>query len=266
MTTGELLRGAWDWEPSVIIGCAALAAVYLVFARGRSRMQAICFLAGTLLLLLDLVSPLDTLGDSYLFSAHVAQHFILALIVPPLWLLGMPRRAAKAALRYRSIRRTERVLAWPPGAWLAGVGAMLLWHFPPLFNAALADNALHVAQHLSFLITGAIFWWPICGPLAERRLSIMPAIVYLFSACTVCSLLGAALTFSAPGAYPVYLQPADRLGILPLIRSWGLDPKSDQQLGGMLMWVPGCLVYLTAILVRVGEWYRVPQPAVIDPA
>jgi len=266
MTTGELLRTAWDWEPSVLTGCAALILAYLLFARGRSVLQTVFFLGGTLLLLLDLVSPLDTLGDSYLFSAHVVQHFILALIVPPLWLLGTPRAAVEAALRYRSIRRIERMLARPMAAWLAGVGTMLLWHFPPLFNLALSDDALHVFQHLSFLVTGVIFWWRICGPLPERRLPALAAIVYLFSACTACSLLGAALTFSAPGAYPAYLHPEDQLSVLSLIRgSWGLDPKSDQQLGGMLMWVPGCLVYLTAILVRVGEWHRAPGRAVSDP-
>ena len=178
----------------------------------------------------------------------------------------MPRTSVEAALRYRPIRRLERLLVWPLAAWLAGVGTMLLWHFPPLFNAALANDALHVVQHLSFLVTGVIFWWRICGPLPQRRLPALAAIVYLFSACTACSLLGAALTFSSPGAYPAYLRPEDRLGILSLIRSWGLDAKSDQQLGGMLMWVPGCLVYLTAILARVGEWYRAPEPAVIDPA
>jgi cytochrome c oxidase assembly factor CtaG len=196
----------------------------------------------------------------------VAQHFILALIVPPLWLLGMPRAAVEAALRYRAVRGTERCLAWPAGAWLAGVGTMLLWHFPPLFNAALHYDTLHIFQHLSFLATGVMFWWRICGPLPERRLPALAAIVHLFSACAACSLLGAALTFSAPGAYPAYLHPEDRLGILTLIRGWGLDPKSDQQLGGMLMWVPGCLVYLSAILVRVGEWYRTPEQAVIGPA
>jgi len=266
MTTGELLRNAWDWEPSVTIGCAALVVAYLLFARGRSARQTVFFLSGTALLLLDLVSPIDALGDSYLFSAHVAQHFVLALIVPPLWILGMPRAAVDVALRYQSIRRAEGLLAWPWGAWLAGVGTMLLWHFPPLFNAALGSDEIHILQHVSFLVTGVIFWWRICGPLPERRLPALAAIVYLFSACTACSLLGAALTFSAPGAYPAYLHPEDPLGMLPLIRSWGLDPKSDQQLGGMLMWVPGCLVYLTAILVRVGEWYRAPEPAVVDPA
>ena len=260
MNTADLLLSAWDWEPSVVIGCIALAGTYLVASR-KPSLQTGVFLAGTLVLLLDLVSPIDTLGDHYLFSAHVLQHFLLALIIPPLWILGTPASLAERALRVPWVRRAERLLSRPFVAWSIGVGAMLGWHIPALFNAALSSDALHIAQHLSFLISGAIFWWPIFGPLTARRLTALPAVSYLFSACVACSLLGAVLTFTPPGAYPAYLHPDDPLGALSLIRgAWGLDPKTDQQLGGMLMWVPGCLVYLTAILASVRRWYTVPEP------
>lgn len=292
MTTADVLLSAWDWEPSVVAGCLALAAGYLLAVvnaaqrpigrwgrpsacRGHDQAfnsnirawQAVSFILGTLLLLLDLVSPIDALGDTYLFSAHVLQHFLLALIIPPLWLLGTPRTLASAALRNPGLRAIERRLSRPSVAWPLGVGTMLIWHVPLFFNAALAFEPLHIAQHLSFLVTGTVFWWPILSPLTERRLPALPAIAYLFSACTACSLLGAALTFSAPGAYPAYLHPEDTLGILPLIRrGWGLDAASDQQLGGMLMWVPGCLVYLSAILATVARWYATPERPVSEPA
>lgn len=250
----------WDWEPSVVVGCAALAASYIGWVCPSTVIQRLLFILGTVLLLLALVSPIDTLGDSYLFSAHVVQHFLLALIIPPLWLLGTPRPFAESALRHAWIRRVERVLAHPAVAWPLGVGTMLVWHVPALFNAALVSNALHIAQHLSFLVTGTIFWWPILGPLEARRMPPLPAIVYLFSACAACSLLGAVLTFTPAGWYPAYLNPEDHLGILRTIRTgWGLDAQTDQQLGGMLMWVPGCLVYLTAILGRVARWYSTPE-------
>jgi putative membrane protein len=286
MTTQELLLTAWDWEPSVVAGCAALAIGYLALALvGRTPWSAadapvghapaqdkkpargpvadrgvrptILFLSGTLLLLLALVSPLDTLADGYLFSAHVVQHILLALIIPPLWLLGTPRALAEAALQRPLIRQIERALAQPLIAWPLGVATMILWHLPPLFNAALASDSLHIFQHLSFLITGTIFWWPVLGPIPERRIAPLHyAIAYLFSACVCCSLLGALLTFTPPGAYPAYLNPDDRLGILRLVRTgWGLDPKTDQQLGGLLMWVPGCFVYLSGILATTARWY-----------
>jgi putative membrane protein len=230
----------WDWEPSVVVGCALLAIGYLVVVRKRGLNRAPYFLAGVLLLLLDLVSPIDTLGDQYLFSAHIAQHFLLALVIPPLLLLGTP------AFELGALNQLERAIGQPPVSWLLGVGTMLAWHIPVLFNAALANESLHIVQHLSFLVTGTIFWWPILGPLQNRHLSPFGAISYLFSACLCCSLLGAFLTFAPVGLYPAYLNPPARV--------WGLDPKSDQQLGGLLMWVTGCFVYLAGILSKVGRW------------
>lgn len=244
---------SWDWEPSVVIGCAALAIGYLAIigtrglgTRGFSR--APYFLTGVVLLLLDLVSPIDTLADSSLFSAHVLQHFILALVVPPLFLLGTP------PFELGIFTRSERAIGHPPASWLLGVGTMLAWHIPVLFNAALANDGLHVFQHLSFLITGVIFWWPILTPLQDRRLAALPAVSYLFSACLCCSLLGAFLTFGPVGLYPAYLNP-------PVPNPFGLDLKSDQQLGGLLMWVPGCFVYLSAILSTVLRWYAQERTA-----
>lgn len=242
----------WDWEPSVVIGCAALAVAYIAIVRKRGWDRTPYFLAGVVLLLLDLVSPIDALADQYLFSAHVLQHFLLALIIPPLLLLGMPAWLAEAALRSTAIRKIERRIGQPPVSWLLGVGTMLAWHIPVLFNAALANDGLHVIQHLSFLVTGTIFWWPVIGPLEHRPVPVLGAMAYLFTACACCSLLGAFLTFSPVGLYPAYLNP-------PIPRPLGLDPKSDQQLGGLLMWVPGCFVYLSGILASVIRWYAAGQ-------
>ncbi len=253
--TNLLLMG-WDWEPSIVIGCAALAIGYLAVMRRRFAPRMFYFLGGVFLLLLDLVSPIDALADGYLFSAHIVQHFLLALVIPPLLLMGLPGNIRLSP----PLSRIERLLSRPLVAWPLGVGTMLVWHIPALFNAALASDALHVFQHLSFLATGVIFWWPVLGPIEETRLPAIVAVPYLFSACTACSLLGAAITFSAPGLYPAYLHPDDSLGILSLIRNnWGLDAKNDQQLGGLLMWVPGCFVYLSAILASVARWYKSPE-------
>jgi putative membrane protein len=262
MNAWHLWSTGWDWEPSVVAGCAALAIGCVAVARKDGRSRLPYFLAGVLLLLLDLVSPLDMLGDRYLFSAHIVQHFLLALVIPPLFLLGTPAWFAAAALERPLPRKLERTLGQPPVSWLLGVGTMLAWHIPILFNAALGNGGLHVVQHLTFLVSGTIFWWPILGPLANRRLPALPAISYLFGACVCCSLLGAFLTFGPAGLYPAYLNPEDDLGILPLLRdSWGLDPSSDQHLGGILMWVPGCFVYLSGILSTMVRWYEAERVA-----
>lgn len=243
---------SWDWEPSVVIGCAALALGYIAIVRKHGWNRAPYFFLGVILLLLDLVSPIDTLGDQYLLSAHILQHFLLALIIPPLLLLGTPQWLADSALQHPAVRKIERAIGQPPVSWLLGVGTMLAWHIPLLFNAALANDGLHVVQHLSFLVTGTIFWWPIVGPLENRHLPVLGAVSYLFSACACCSLLGAFLTLGPVGLYPAYLNP-------PIVKPLGLDPRSDQQLGGLLMWVPGCFVYLSGILASVIRWYTAGQ-------
>lgn len=256
MTGAELLLKGWDWEPSVVIGCAALSIGYLALMRRSPSHRIFYFLGGVVILLLDLVSPIDLLGDQYLFSAHILQHFVLALVVPPLLLAGIPRSLAERALEKPALAWWEREIGRPPVSWLLGIGTMIFWHIPVLFNAALANDGLHILQHLSFLISGTIFWWPVLTTAENRRMPPLTAISYLFSACLSCSLLGAALTFARPGLYPAYLNPEDRLGILPLLRNdWGLDRQNDQQFGGLLMWVPGCFVYLSAILATIARWY-----------
>lgn len=256
MTPIGTLVSAWDWEPSVLAGCFALAIAYVVVTRCRSRAQACYFFSGVLLLFLDLASPVDVLGDGYLFCAHVVQHFCLALLIPPLLLLGLPGSLAEWILRRPRLAEVERALAASPVAWMLGVGTMIFWHVPAAFNAALENGGLHVLQHLSFLAGGTIFWWPVLQPIKERRLPPLPALPYLFSACICCTLLGAWLAFAPLDLYPAYLLPKDTLGILPLLRDgWGLSPRIDRELGGLLMWVPGCFVYLTAILTTMARWY-----------
>ena len=255
MTTWRLLTTAWDGEPSVLIGCTALVAGYVAMTRRRPSRHAWSFFAGVVVLLFAQCSPLDALGDTYLFSAHMIQHLLLLLIVPPLLILGIP---AWLAARWRStprVRAVERVLRQPAIAWLLGIGAMYLWHIPALYNATLAHSAIHIGEHLCFLMTGVIFWWPVCAPLAESRYAPLAAMLYLFTAAVASSVLGIILTFAPPGLYSAYLHPVDRRGFLSLIRGgWGLSPAVDQQFGGLIMWVPGGLLYLGAIIGTFARW------------
>jgi putative membrane protein len=176
--------------------------------------------------------------QSYPFSAHIVQHVLLALVLPALLLLAIP------PFDLGRLNKLERVIGQPPLSWLLGVGTMLAWHIPIFFNAALSNNGLHIFQQLSFVLSGAIFWWPIFGPRQDRHLPALPAVAYLFSACLCCSLMGAFLTFAPSGVYAVSLHSHG-----------AIDPLSDQQLGGLLMWVPGCFVYLSGILWAVRRWY-----------
>jgi cytochrome c oxidase assembly factor CtaG len=343
MTTSQLLLSAWHWHPSVLLGCAVLIAGYLAALEFRPPRAALTYLAGVLVLLVALISPIHALGDQYLFSAHMLQHLLLVQAVPPLLLLGIPASLARQALglpagesepttsdrrhprqempdmrqetrdgslrspvsclqppasslrppasglqhptrntqyatrntlfivhrssfvNLRQVGRSvlvaaEQVLSQPHIAWLIGMGAMWVWHLPAFYNATLTYQSIHIVEHLCFLATATIFWWPIVGPLAERRLAPLVAALYLFAAMLASSVLGILLTFAPPGLYPAYLHPADTLGILPLLRQqWGLSPAADQQLGGLLMWVPGSLVYLGALIATLARWYCAPE-------
>lgn len=260
MTTWQLFAETWTWDPSILIGCALLLAVYLAARHGRMDWQTLLYCTGVLVLLLALVSPLEEIGDTYLFSAHMAQHLLLILVVPPLLLWGLSPALAQHIVSWPPAARLERFLGQPWPAWFIGNVTVWVWHLPALYNATLLDERIHILEHLTFLVTATIFWWPVLTPLKERRLPPLTMIPYLFAAAASSSALGIILTFARPGLYPAYLQPHDALGALSLLRDrWGLTPAVDQQIGGLLMWVPGSLVYLSGIIVALVRWYNTPE-------
>jgi cytochrome c oxidase assembly factor CtaG len=263
MTLVEFAKSAWDWRPTVIAGCIALLAGYAWLVGFRSR-RWVAWTAGVLLIGFTLMSPLDELADRYLFSAHMAKHLLLLLVVPALLLSGLTEEAMVRLLRYRRVASIEKVLRRPSIAWVCGIGVMAIWHIPRLFNVALLNEPLHIIEHLSLLVGGTIYWWPILSPIEESRLQPVPdRAAYLFVSCLACTAMGILITFSGSLLYPAYAQPSDTYRILGLIRNeWGIPAQMDQQIGGLLMWVPGCLVYLTATMVMFARWYSdEPSPA-----
>jgi len=219
---------------------------------------------GVLTLLLALVSPLDTLGDTYLFSAHMAQHLLLVLVVPPLLLLGIPPLLWDRLFANRLVTRVERMVGQPPLSWVVGVATVWLWHAPALYNATLRSEGIHVVEHVSFLVSATIFWWPVVAP-TRHALAPWRAVAYLALGAFANTILAIVLTFAPVGIYPAYLEPVDRLGILPLLRQgWRLSPQADQQLGGVLMWIPGGWVYLLAIVGSVARWYSEPDDDALE--
>ncbi|HEY2842580.1 MAG TPA: cytochrome c oxidase assembly protein, partial [Bryobacteraceae bacterium] len=181
------------------------------------------------------------------------QHILLLLIVPALLLLSLPRSLPLAT--------GARVLDHPFVCWVAGVGAMWFWHAPTLCNAAGSSGPVRALQTVSLLILGSAFWRQILAPREEERLSPPGAVLYLFSACITCSVLGIIITFSPVAVCSIYANlPSDHFGMLQTIREgWGFTPERDQQIGGLLMWVPMCLVYLSAIFTQVARWFEEPS-------
>jgi cytochrome c oxidase assembly factor CtaG len=261
MTWSVVLLHGWDLEPSVIVGCVGLLAGYLALTRGRDRLRLAAFVAGDVLLLLALVSPLDALSDNYLFSAHMVQHLFLILIVPPLLLLGMPRELFERALQFNWVRRIERRLRHPVTAWALASAVLIFWHIPRFYDLTIQSENVHIVEHLSFLVFFTIFWWPVLSPFKENRLSPMASVVYLFAGMAVNAILGIIITFAPAGFYSAYLHPADPYGWLSTIRNqWGITPHLDQEIGGIIMWVPGSFIYLVAMMSILAVWFSHAEP------
>ncbi|HYT04173.1 MAG TPA: cytochrome c oxidase assembly protein [Gemmatimonadales bacterium] len=236
----------WDLHPSVLMGLALLGGLYVYWGGLRApRRRVAAFAAALLVLGLALNGPLHNLSDSYLFSAHMAQHLALTLAFPPLLLYGTPAWVVRPLLRPRWVLRFARRVTRPLAAGVLFSAPITLWHFPAFYEAALEHHGLHIVQHLVFLATAVIMWWPLLSPVPELpRASYPTQLVYLFVLGLPMSLAGALITLAERVLYPFY-EAAPRV--------WGLAPAADQQLGGLLMWVVGT-IYLwgTASVV----WFR----------
>jgi putative membrane protein len=251
MTTYQFFTTAWTWN-SIVLSLVILSCVAYWLAFGRQG-RRLYFAGALVVFLLAMVSPLSALANGYVFSAHMVQHILLVLVVPALLLLSLPRSF--------TLGSRLACLSHPVIGWAAGVGAMWFWHAPTLCNAAATSGTVSAIQTTSLLIMGSLFWWQVLAPREEQRLSALAGIVYLFTACTACSVLGIILTFAPVSICPVYQNPVDRLGILSTIRGdWGLTSDRDQQVGGLLMWVPMCAIYAAAILAQMARWHSSPQP------
>ncbi len=327
MTMRQLLVSTWDWNP-ILVGICLLALLgYAELTPGRRLSRTGCFFGGVAVFFLTLTSPVNFLAAGYLFSAHMLQHLLLLLVVPPLLLLGLPEWKMKPAetaafgiglvtksrsagvlaglghrnapalrswskfARLKPTRRRRsgldstlslglfpslaRFRIHPFAAWLAGLSAMWIWHERTLCDVATTTQIGRVIQIISLVVLGTLFWWPIVGPQTDRRLAPPLGIVYLFSACVGCTILGILITFAPAGAVcPAFLHPLDRLGVLPLVQEqWGITPAKDQQIGGLMMWVPACGIYLSGVITLLTRWYRAgestfaePQKTVNEPA
>jgi putative membrane protein len=203
---------------------------------------------GALMLLgIAVPSPAPILVGHYAFSVRMGQHLLLQLVIPALLLLSLPKMQA--------------VPVWPPVRWILeqpvitwflGLGAMWAWHSPALCNAAVRNSGLHELQSLSLALMGAAFWWPIIGPVRWQRLPPLIGMIYLFTACLGCTILGIVITFAPPGLYLTAPLPG-------LFGDWQFASPADQRMGGLLMWVPGCLVYVWGILGLMARWYGAPE-------
>ncbi|MEX2660179.1 MAG: cytochrome c oxidase assembly protein, partial [Acidimicrobiales bacterium] len=258
---GEPLRphdlwGAWDLHPAVIVG---LLLALWAHARGTARAprrdgwrwRSACFVAAVVAVAVAVISPLDALAGA-LASAHMVQHVLLVLVAAPLLavsapsaalLRGSPPAVREAAVRWRRrfrlTRRNLSPLRHPAAVWLLHVGALWFWHAAGPYGAALESEAVHVVEHVSFLVTAVLFWQLVVGSRAAGRVSNGAGVLLVFAMGMQSVFLSLLLTFARTPWYPAYRSTT---------AAWHLDPLADQQLAGAIMWVPAGFIYVGTAL------------------
>ncbi len=257
------LWAAWNLHPAPLLGLVLAGWAYRRGRVARARAHADawrprCFAGALITLGVALVSPLDALAGS-LASAHMVQHVLLVLVAAPLLALSEPSRTlwrgSPPAVRQvlarwrRRIRLTGeglRAVRRPTSAWVLHAAALWFWHAAVPYDAALGNDLLHVLEHVSFIVTAVLFWHAVVAPSGDGAANGF-GILLLFAMAIQSTFLSALLTFASTPWYQHYRSTTT---------PWGLDPLADQQLAGLIMWVPAGVVYVGAALVLLVTWIR----------
>jgi cytochrome c oxidase assembly factor CtaG len=260
----------WQPDPLILIPLLAVGVAYLVgyrrlrrrerAAAGVARRRAGYFAGGYLALVVALVSPLHALGEA-VFSVHMAQHLLLTMVAAPLLLLSssmpvllwaLPPRERHGAGRLlapdQPLGRGLRLATRPVVAWCLYLACQWGWHQQAAYELALVNPLAHYAEHVTFFATAIFFWWPVIGtaPLGSD-LSYPVRLLYTFLAWIPNSVLGAGITLAGGVLYPHYIEAGARFGV---------DAAADQVLAGLIMWVPGDVLFLVALLVLLAGYLR----------
>jgi putative membrane protein len=259
---------AWSFEPVIWIPLAATLVLYMrgireamyrsTNALGQLMRQRRWFVAGFGILTVSLLSPIHAAGAS-LFSAHMIQHELLMAVAAPMLVLSRPglamlwsfpdgaRHSVGRAISKREFQSVWQAITHPVAAFTLHGAAIWLWHAPGLYDMSVTNDAVHALQHASFLGTALLFWWSILEANHARG-NEGAAIVSLFLTGIHTTLLGALLALSDQPVYHAYSSVSST--------PFGLTAVDDQQLGGLIMWVPGGLVYVAAALYLLLQWIQ----------
>lgn len=270
--TTKAILSSWNWRIEVII-VLAFAGTFFTAGWWRLRQrqrrgqlakawQPVSYSIGLLVIALALLSPIDALG-SQLFLMHMIQHLLLIMVAPPLllltnpmpfmlwgipgsWRLRVGRGIGRLLHRHSPVRKNLRLITSPGVLWLIWVILIFGWHDPTLYNAALQNNFVHDIEHLSFFTAGMVFWWHVtgAGPRIHKQPPLLGRIAFVIGAIPPNMLTGVVLAFATEPIYTFYTA---------VPRLWNISVLDDQRLGGIIMWVPGSMMYIIAALVLIAQ-------------
>jgi len=258
VSTTELAL-SWTFDPLVVL---ALGLTVVAYTRGIFTMRPlgdhvlgtwrpVAFFTGMVFAFLALSSPIDVLSDR-LFAFHMIQHLMLVFVAAPLILIGAPllpmlrgipsgvrRITVIPGAKSTQVRFLSHQLTNPMIAWTVFVVSLWGWHTPSLYAAALESEAIHILEHVSFIGTALLFWWLVIDPVPFRgRIPYLGRLAYVILALTQSLPLAAMLTFTSKPWYEPYITSGGY---------WGIDPMTDQQIGGLIMWIGGMVAYFVAV-------------------
>ncbi|MDA8693015.1 cytochrome c oxidase assembly protein [Saprospiraceae bacterium] len=249
--------------------------IWILKSKNATRQHWFSFSIAVVLMTVAMTRPLAILAESY-FSIHMLQHLIMLMIVPPLLWLSIPIVKSNPP----TVTKWMRV---PLMSWMLGVGFMWMLHLPFFYNFFFSPNSglcnsqsiaspflkewIHPIHLMITMLVGLWFVFPILSPWKSLRVKPLAGIGFLVSACTACTILGIVVTFSPAGLFDGYNLIPDPNGVRTLLQTkYGLTAQMDQQMAGLIMWVPGCLIYLSGSLFLFNKWFsNQERPAVVNP-
>lgn len=247
----------WRVDPTVLLATLGLAALYIFYTgawndkrpdaaqRPVTTRQRVSFVAGCLVLLLALGPPLED-WSGMLISAHMVQHLLLMMLVPPLLLYGTPAWMLEPLRRWKVTDRAGYVLTRAPVAFFLMTATIVGWHLQVLYDLAVRVEPLHIAQHMMYLGSSILVWWAVLGPLpAWPRATPLVQCLFVFALTLPTAVVGVFLTWGPVGYYPYYTT---------VPRMWGSDLATDQQVAGLMMWVLGGTLNLLLLTLIFFQW------------
>ena len=242
----------WSIHPSTVIGLGMLAAIYVWRASKSapeehlSGARKVSFFAALFVIFASLNGPLHDLSDNYLFAGHMVQHLLLTMLMPPLLINGVPGWMLRPLLKNRAIAAIAKRITRPLVCFLIFNVVIAAWHLPVFYNAAMENHDIHIVEHLMFMAAAVLMWWPLTSQLPELpRLAYPGQMLYCFLMSVPMSVVAVYITMADSILYPFY-SAAPRI--------MQLSPMEDQLLGGLIMWVPGGLIFAVIMTVVFFKW------------